>query len=93
MKISLDKEELYTIIKEAVKDALQEEKLEFFLKAMAKSGADKDAQMLVRRGKHTRYAIIEAKPAVQQPPTPKIVDVELSGAKGRILNIKLLILC
>ena len=34
MKISLDKEELYTIIKEAVKDALQEEKLEFFLKAI-----------------------------------------------------------
>ena len=64
-----------------------------FRKAMAKSGADKDAQMLVRRGKHTRYVIIEAKPAVQQPPTPKIVDVELSGAKGRILNIKLLILC
>lgn len=34
MKLSIDKEELCSIIKEAVREVLQEEKLEFFLKSI-----------------------------------------------------------
>jgi len=32
MKISIDKEDLYGLIKKAVREVLQEEKLDFFLK-------------------------------------------------------------
>ncbi len=34
MEVSIDKKELYSLIKEAVREVLQEERLEFFLKSI-----------------------------------------------------------